>query len=281
MAGTSGITGRPDTGPITDKDGIKYNAIFTDETDNGKLSSSDFMNLLMAQMQNQDFTSPMDNTQMVNQMATFANMSAIEEQTSYAKTNYAMSLIGKTVTASRYSTTGLETTTGVVSKVSLSEEDGNFIIYVGGKQYKMSQVMQAEITGVGGSGGAGDGDAVAPPSEKVFPKNFKFSAEVNGTSAELKWDVPTEDKMTAAGLKYSVYYTPFDEKNKFDTVELVEKGTAVTTLLPNAPKATVNDLQPNTAYTMNVVVTDAQGGKAVYNPVNIKSGGIGEGDDKT
>ncbi len=82
-------------------DKTTYNAVFTDKTDNSILEASDFMNLLIVQLQNQDFTDPMDNSDMVNQMATFSNMQMMQEMASYSKTMYAMNLVGKTVTASR------------------------------------------------------------------------------------------------------------------------------------------------------------------------------------
>lgn len=119
----------------------KYEAVFTDKTDNSQMDQSDFLKLMVAQMQNQDFTNPMDNSQMVNQMVQFSNMQMMQEMASYSKTNYAMSLVGKTVTATRFTVAGaLDTTTGVVDKVSFV--DNEYVFYIGDKKYTMNQIME-------------------------------------------------------------------------------------------------------------------------------------------
>ena len=81
--------------------GNTINAVFTDKTDNSQLEQSDFLKLMVAQLQNQDFTNPMDNSDMINQMVQFSNMQQMQEMANYSKINYAMSMIGKNVTASR------------------------------------------------------------------------------------------------------------------------------------------------------------------------------------
>jgi len=82
------------------------NAVFTDKTDNSTLEASDFIKLMVAQMQNQDFYNPTDTGDMLNQIATISNMQMMQEMASYSKMNYAMSLVGKVVTASRFNVSG-------------------------------------------------------------------------------------------------------------------------------------------------------------------------------
>lgn len=114
--------------------GNNYNAVFTDESDNSILDPDQFLNLLVLQMQNQDFMNPMDDTTYITQMTQFSNMQQMQKMAEYSQTSYAMSLVGKTVTASRIQVNGsLDTTTGVVDKVSLL--DGEYVLYVGGKTY--------------------------------------------------------------------------------------------------------------------------------------------------
>ena len=93
-----------------------WDAVFTDDSDNG-VSVDDFLNLMVAQLQNQDFMNPVDDTQYVTQLAQFATMQQMQELATYMKTNYVMSLVGKEVTAARFSVSGeLQQETGRVAK---------------------------------------------------------------------------------------------------------------------------------------------------------------------
>lgn len=234
--------------------GNVYDAVFTDKKDNATLDQTDFLKLLITQMQNQDFNNPMDNTQMVQQMAAFSNMQMMQQMANYSKTNYAMSLVGKTVTASRFGVGGsLDTSTGPVEKVSLV--DNEYVIYVGGKRYALEQIMSVESGGSSGNAGSG-----------VNPKNFELKASVKDESTiSAEWQVPTEDEQLAAKLKYTVYYST---ESGFDTLEAVERGIQVGTKESlNLTKTEISGLTPGTTYYVNVVVTDDKGNKSVYKPV--------------
>src|SRR3954451_15317394 len=71
------------------------------------LGQADFLKLMTAQMQNQDPFNPVDNTQMVAQMAQFSSLSGISEMNSTLKAiadkltgtsaNDALAYVGKTV----------------------------------------------------------------------------------------------------------------------------------------------------------------------------------------
>lgn len=245
--------------PTTDRiqgSNNQYNAVFTDKKDNAEMDQMDFMKLMLAQMQNQDFTNPMDNSQMIEQMAAFSNMQMMQQMASLSKSSYAMSMVGKTVTASRFDVSGnLETTTGTVNKISLV--DNEYVVYVNDKKYTMDQIMSIES----GSTGAGTGST-------VNPKNFELKAtEVLRDSASLKWQVPTEDEAIAGGLKYSLYYST--EKD-FDKVEDIEKGTLVGAKeQEKLTTAEITGLEPNTEYYINVVVTDAKGNKSAYKQLKV------------
>lgn len=124
------------------------NAVFTDKTDNSAMEASDFIKLMVAQMQNQDFTKPADTSDMLNQIATMSNMQKMQEMATYSKMNYAMSLVGKVVTASRFNVSGsLDTTTGMVEKMSIV--DNEYVFYIGEKRYTLPQIMEVS-TGAGG-----------------------------------------------------------------------------------------------------------------------------------
>ncbi len=230
----------------------------TGAKDESYLNTDDFMTLMIVQLQNQDFMEPVDNAQMLEQMATISNMQMMEEMTSYSKTNYAMSLVGKNVTATRLDTNGdLDTMTGKVDQVSLV--DNEYIIYVGGKKYTLDQIMSVGGDNLG----------------TVVPSNFEFTAkDPTSDSIVLEWETPTEDPYTASGLKYTVYYS---ESSDFDTVEQVEAGTQVGSKEQlNIQGSVISFLDSGTTYYANVVVTDASGNKSVYKPVKFTTVDEGE-----
>lgn len=235
----------------------QIDAVFTDKKDNAQLDPQDFMNLLITQMKNQDFTSPMDNSEMLNQMATFSNMQMMQDMATYSKTSYAMSMVGKNVTASRFTVGGgLDTTTGKVEKVSLLNNE--YVLFVGGKKYSLEQVMSVE-----------------EPKEEdnkslVDPKKFPLEmTDVTEKSAKLTWKVPTEDEIIAKDLSYTVYYS---KEKDFDSVEAVEKGKLVGEKdAKKVTSAVLEELEADTTYYVNVVVKDKNGVKTVYNPHEFKT----------
>jgi flagellar basal-body rod modification protein FlgD len=111
------------------------------EESKDQVSVESFLELMVAQLQNQDFTNPVDDTQYVSQLAQFATMQAMQELNYFSKSNYVMSMVGKEVTASRMTIGGnLETVTGVVSKISLV--DNEFGVFIGDQMFSLSQIME-------------------------------------------------------------------------------------------------------------------------------------------
>ncbi len=238
--------------------GNNYNAVFTDESDNSILDPDQFLNLLVLQMQNQDFMNPMDDTTYITQMTQFSNMQQMQKMAEYSQTSYAMSLVGKTVTASRIQVNGsLDTTTGVVDKVSLL--DGEYVLYVGGKTYTLSQIMSIQT-------GSESGEAGKPSYDT---SNMELTAaDVKSDSIQIKWPLPTEDSTVSSGLTYSVYYS---EEGPFDTLESVEKGMVASSDQKNITEETIKNLKSDTEYYVNVVVKDANGNKSIYKTLKVET----------
>lgn len=255
----------PNVGTVRpDGTGNQYDAVFTDKKDNSIIDPNHFLNLLIVQMQNQDFMNPMDDTQYITQMAQFSNMQQIQQMTEYSKTNYAVSLVGKVVTASRMGAGGeLDTTTGPVEKVSLVNNE--YILFIGGKKYSLSQIMTIE-SGSGVGGGNNNKPDNKPPFDASGIQVEK--GEVTDTSAKISWKVPTEDETISKGLKYTVYYS---ETGPFDKLEDVEKGTKFGEGQENHFEETITGLSPEKKYYINIVVEDAKGNKSVYKPVEIET----------
>jgi flagellar basal-body rod modification protein FlgD len=111
------------------------------------LGQADFLKLLTAQLQNQDPFDPVDNTQMVSQMAQFSQLSGITDMNATlttiankltgTSTSDAMSYVGKTVLVPGDTAYGLTTggMNGSVNlggdaddlKVSISDSNGNLL----------------------------------------------------------------------------------------------------------------------------------------------------------
>ena len=122
--------------------------IFTDKKEQG-VTADDFLKLMVAQFQNQDFMNPVDDTQYLSQLAQFATMQQIQELASFSKQSYVMSLLGQTVTAAKFKVNGeIESVTGKIDKISLV--DNEYLIYIGNKSFSLDQIME-----LGGSSGGG------------------------------------------------------------------------------------------------------------------------------
>ena len=226
------------------------NAVFTDKKDNAELTSKDFLAIFVKQLQNQDFSNPMDSSEMMNQITQFSNMQMMQEMANYSKSNYAISLVGKTVTASRNNVSGdTETTTGVVQKVAI--DDDEYVFYVDGKKFTLDQISGIET----GSSDSGTVDA----------SSYKVSAvDTTDTSVSIKWSVPTEDEDTAKNLKYTVYYS---QSGPFNALAKVKTGTVFGTAgQKNLTSEVITGLKSGQSYYVNVVVEDGQGNQSVYKP---------------
>ncbi|QIB68375.1 hypothetical protein Ami103574_03165 [Aminipila butyrica] len=118
------------------------------------LQTVNWLNLLVAQLKNQDMYNQTDNAEMMNQMAQYSQIQATQsmvdmQEDLYAMntTSYATSLLGQNVTAASIETTTdstgktekLVTTVGTVTGVTLFE--GEPVVYIGDKAFSLSQIM--------------------------------------------------------------------------------------------------------------------------------------------
>ena len=147
----------------TGKTGENIDAVFADP-DEQNVSVDDFLQLMIAQMKNQDFMNPVDDTQYVTQLAQFTTMQYMEDMAYNSKSNFISSLVGKNVVASKMTVSGeLDTQEGIVNKISLV--DNEYLVYVNDKPYKMSEVMQIKTAPAESGGNSGNGDDGKDPEE--------------------------------------------------------------------------------------------------------------------
>lgn len=105
------------------------------------LSIDQFLNLLAAQLSNQDVLNPTQDTEFVAQMAQFTSLQALENLNQYASYQYGSSLIGKRVSVAKYDTTGKYISDiGIVSQADYSS--GDTTVTVNGRSYGLTNIME-------------------------------------------------------------------------------------------------------------------------------------------
>lgn len=108
---------------------------------NESLNMQDFLNLLVAQISNQDVLNPMDNTEFIAQMAQFSTLQAMSDLTELSMQGQVTSLIGKNVTVADYNDYGkLEIHEGIVQKVTLYS--GSAKLYIDDMEFDYSNIME-------------------------------------------------------------------------------------------------------------------------------------------
>lgn len=125
--------------------GKTYNAVFG--SNKSDLSVTDFFQLMVAQLTNQDFMNPVDDTQYLAQMAQFATMQEMMDLCQYSKQNYVMGMLGQNVSLTKNEIGGdTKTITGRVEKIVV--EDNDYKIYIDGKPYDYSKVTSINASSV-------------------------------------------------------------------------------------------------------------------------------------
>lgn len=145
----------------------KYKSKFKDSTE--KMVSSDtFLSLLVAEMTNQDPMEPTSNTEFVTQMAQFTSLQYSKDSATYSMSNYASSLVGKTVTASKMDGSKQVTKTGVVESVMKSGK--TYTLKIDGVSFDISNVTSigTSDSGTGNtSSGSSLGELIARASMMI------------------------------------------------------------------------------------------------------------------
>lgn len=136
-------------GYLSSADMIKYNrekyADKFKDSNEELITSETFLNLLVAEMTNQDPLEPTSNTEFVTQMATMTQLQYAKDSSINSLGTYASSLVGKTVTASKMDGSSLVTETGVVSEINkVSDTEYNFLI--NGVTFSLSNIKSVSTT---------------------------------------------------------------------------------------------------------------------------------------
>ena len=156
LLGSAGADKKP-VENLEKKYGIKYQT-----EDAGSLGYDDFLKLMITQLTNQDFTNPTNDSEYMAQMTQFGTLQAMQEMTKYSQNNYAMSMIGKTVTASKYSNGNMIKETGVVEQITRKNDE--YSLLINGKEFTLKQISSV-----------GTGDVLTEDSEEGNPEMQNFN----------------------------------------------------------------------------------------------------------
>lgn len=174
------------------------------------LGQADFLKLMTAQMQNQDPFNPVDNTQMVAQMAQFSSLAGISDMSTTLKAiaeklgatsaSDAMAYIGKTVLTAGNTAYG-RTTGGLAGAVELGADASDVTVSISDAN---GQVLHAARLGAQTKGTFTydwDGKDLTGADAGTGPFTVNVSAQNAGTSVaatNLVW-APVESVSTAGG----------------------------------------------------------------------------------
>lgn len=104
------------------------------------LNMDDFLQMMVAQFQNQDPENAASTTDMLNQMVQMSMIQAITNITDAVSLSYSASLVGKEVTVGSFNSDGkLKEIVGTVT--GTGTYNGSPVVFVDGVSYNMSSIM--------------------------------------------------------------------------------------------------------------------------------------------
>ena len=132
------------------------------------LTISSYFKLLAAQLANQDYTNPMDNSELLAQMSQMAMVQSltsmtesVESQIAFAQQNYSVGMIGKEVTVITEpdiaSGKTAESRTGIVEAVFVTDDEPVIRLKGDTTDYKISQIASIRNSGASVTSGTGPG----------------------------------------------------------------------------------------------------------------------------
>ena len=118
------------------KNGVKVET----KRDQLGLDMTGFLQLMLAQFQNQSIDDTADTSEMLNQMVQMQMIDAIVNMTDATVMSYAASLVGKEVTVGTYDQNGkLQETVGVITATGTM--NGEQVIFIGDECFYMNQIL--------------------------------------------------------------------------------------------------------------------------------------------
>ncbi|KQM74214.1 MULTISPECIES: flagellar hook assembly protein FlgD [unclassified Sphingomonas] len=185
-------------------------ATTTTASNSTTLNQSDFLKLMTAQMQNQDPFNPVDNTQMVAQMAQFSSLAGISEMSSTMKSiaeklnatsaSDAMGYVGKTVLTAGDTAYG-RTSGGLAGGIELAAAASNVNVTITDANGGVLKTMSLGSADKGTVNYDWDGKTATGEDAGTGPFKVIVNAQNNGTtvaSQNLVW-APVQSVSTTTG----------------------------------------------------------------------------------
>lgn len=151
------------------------------------LTLEDFYKLMAVQLQNQDMTSPMDNSEMLNQMVQMATIESMSQMTQMTTNQYAASLLGQEAEIQTIKNGKQEMVKGTVTGVNLAYNPP--VLYLDGKpeEYSISTVVAVGKISTGTDTDTGSGSGPEDKEDTVSPTKESKSeiAEKPNSKSEI------------------------------------------------------------------------------------------------
>lgn len=236
----------------------KYKDKYVDST-NELVNSETFMQLLVAEMTNQDPLEPTSNTEFISQLATFSQMQYARDSSTYAMANYAASLVGKTATASKMDGKNLVTKTGVVESVTKNSSNNSYTVKIDGESFDLSKITAVSDTPKDSSSDSSDGllnssnalgDSIARASSMVGMYASVKKTE-NGVSTEDEGFIASiriKDGVISAVINDKVYALADITEVTYATV--IDDGTQ------NGEQGVIDNSEEETVLQMGAIIPD-------------------------
>ncbi|MCI8423612.1 MAG: hypothetical protein HFF50_08790 [Lawsonibacter sp.] len=146
----------------------------TKNKDNTSLDMTDFLQLMVVQLQNQGIDNAADPSDMLNQMVQMQMITAMTNMTEASIMSYASSMVGKEVTIGDYSSG--ELVEKVVTITGSGMADGQAVVFAGDDVYSLSSIMAiGRLPSLKEPEKPGDTDT--KPTDPVEPTDPKDPAE--------------------------------------------------------------------------------------------------------
>ncbi len=157
------------------------------------VNSETFLNLMVAEMTNQDPLEPTSNTDFIAQLAQFTQLTYAQDSSKYAMANYAATLVGKIATGSKMDGTELVTKTGVVE--SVTQTNNSYTVRIDGVDFDIKK-----ITAVKDKGTSDSDDGTGGLSSNALANSIAMAANMVGKYAT----VSVGEKDTKSGFIDSI-----------------------------------------------------------------------------
>lgn len=128
----------------------KYRNKFKDSNEE-LVNSETFLNLMVAEMTNQDPLEPTSNTDFIAQLAQFTQLGYAQDSSKFAMANYAATLVGKVATGSKMDGTEAVTKTGVVE--SVTQSGNTYMVKIDGVEFDIKKITAVKSNDSADAGG--------------------------------------------------------------------------------------------------------------------------------